>query len=267
MWTPRVDLESNSNGRNLDTLKIPIGSTQRVGHHWVTSPHSYSANQGMNHACLLVLLVSPDTSRGGACLTQSPLLAATTLRKSITLNMFSCTQSQGRISISLFSPLGEEVEVRGLKGSCLVSQQEGPVQPLRPPQTQGVWQLRLFQPLPESGFDFLEDRCTYSRVAPWFSSDQQQQQLRPEIWSNPFLFWSSFPLSQIPFSVVFSQSSLSFHSAARGWVPGVVVTQLRLTLCDLMDFIAHPALLSMGFPRHTGMGCHFLLQWLSSTGR
>lgn len=38
----------------------------RVGRHWATSPHSYSANQGMNHACLLVLLVpSPDTSPGG----------------------------------------------------------------------------------------------------------------------------------------------------------------------------------------------------------
>lgn len=53
----------------------------------------------------------------------------------------------------------------GLKGSCLVSQQEGSVQLLRPQQTEGVW-LRLFQPLPVSGFDFLEGRCTYSRVAP-----------------------------------------------------------------------------------------------------
>ena len=54
----------------------------------------------------------------------------------------------------------------GLKGSCLVSQQEGSVQLLRPQQTEGVWQLRLFQPLPVSGFNFLEGRCTYSRVAP-----------------------------------------------------------------------------------------------------
>ena len=54
----------------------------------------------------------------------------------------------------------------GLKGSCLVSQQEGSVQLLRPQQTEGVWQLRLFQLLPVSGFNFLEGRCTYSRVAP-----------------------------------------------------------------------------------------------------
>lgn len=38
----------------------------------------------------------------------------------------------------------DEVEVMGLKGFCLVSQQEESVQLLCPQQTDGMWQLRLF---------------------------------------------------------------------------------------------------------------------------
>jgi hypothetical protein len=54
----------------------------------------------------------------------------------------------GRISVSLSPSIVDEVEVTGLKGPCLISQQEGSVQLLGPRQTEGRRQLRLEKALP-----------------------------------------------------------------------------------------------------------------------
>ena len=105
----------------------------------------------MDHSCLpIILLPSLDTSKHRHVhSTQQPLLAkgpTGNLLPQITVT-FSCAQSQGRISVSLFSTIEDEVEVTGLKESSLVSQQEGSVQLLCPQQTGGMRQLRLFRRL------------------------------------------------------------------------------------------------------------------------
>lgn len=72
----------------------------------------------------------------------SPSCDTSMARKPVTPNNCHILMCSVRgISASLSPTIGEEIEVTGLTGSRLVSQQEGPMQLLRPQRTEGTQQL------------------------------------------------------------------------------------------------------------------------------
>lgn len=111
----------------------------------------------------------------------------------------------GGISVSRFSTIGDEVEVTGLKGSCLVYQQKdlGSCCARSRQKARGSWGSSegSSHPLPVFVFDFLEGRCSYSRVHPWFRGGEKKSK------------------ATLSFSALSATTSISpLFRAACGWV-------------------------------------------------
>lgn len=90
------------------------------------------------HSCLFVILLLPVT-QAHVCTFHTVALMA---KKPVIPNNCHILLCSVRRA-SLFSAIGEEVEVMLLKGSHLASQQKGSVQLLCPEQTEDTWQLGL----------------------------------------------------------------------------------------------------------------------------
>lgn len=92
----------------------------------VSQKYSYYTNQRVDHSCLLAILLELPVMQACVCTFHSVALMA---RKPVTPDNCHILMCSARgISASLFSAIGEEVEVTGPKGSRLASQQEGSVQ-------------------------------------------------------------------------------------------------------------------------------------------
>lgn len=124
----------------------------------------------MDHSCLLVILLLSVT-QACVCTFHTVALMA---RKPVSPNNCHILMCSVRgISASLSPTIREEIEVTGLTGSRLVSQQEGPVQLLRPQQTEGTRQLgHLGRLLPPTSWVWL-----------WFLRGQMR------LFQSPSLIW------------------------------------------------------------------------------
>lgn len=126
------------------------------------------------------------------------------------------------ISASLSPTIGEEIEVTGLTGSRLVSQQEGPVQLLRPQRTEGTRQLghlgRLLPPTSWVWLWFLRGQMRLFQSPSLIrleNKNEKQNQNNPKSKAI-FPFLKFLRLSQILFSDLSGTKSLSLCSDCTG---------------------------------------------------
>lgn len=175
----------------------------------VSQKYSYYTNQRMDHSCLLVILLLPVTQAWPGNL--SPQITVT----------FSCAQSE---EFQLLSPLPLERRSRSRdwQAPVLSPNKRGPCSCCAHSGQKALssWGTLegSFHPLPGSGFDFLEGRCAYSRVPPWFGwkTKTKNKTKTTQSLKQSFLFWSSFALSQILFSDLSGTKSLSLCSDRTG---------------------------------------------------
>ena len=251
----RIGLESNTNGRDLDTLKISFSVFQKYSKSRTPLsdfPSPLFCKSG-NGARLSPPFPCPLSwhKPGGAYSMHSPLLAATALRKPITLNnchilMHSVTGKN--FNLPLLSPWrggwghGTErvlscLPTRGVCAAAVSTADGRRVAAEALPATSCVWLWFLRGPMHIFQSLSLIQRQPATATA--------TRNLKQPFSFPKLLYFVPDPL----FCYLLLVLSLLPLRAACGWVLAVVATQLCLTLCDLMDCIAHPALLSVEFPR------------------